>query len=64
MISITCYNQTKTYPESKRKALIDEYREGVLCCDGCEKERYMNVYLMLEAGYDKCTDSPEAEDWL
>lgn len=64
MISITCYNNTKHYPESKRRALMNEYREGIICCDGCEKERYMNIYLMLEQGYKHCTDEPTTEDWL
>ncbi len=54
--TITCYRETKTYPESKRKEMMNYYLEGMMCCEGSEQERYTHVYLDLAAGLEHCTD--------
>ncbi|MCQ2191424.1 MAG: hypothetical protein MJZ23_00995 [Paludibacteraceae bacterium] len=54
--TITCYGKTKTYPESKRKKMMNEYMLGMLSCDGSEKDRYTNIYLDLLSGKKNCTD--------
>ena len=52
-VKITCYNKTETMI---REEAIEFYREGVMCCDGCEKERYMNILLQLLDGEKVCSD--------
>lgn len=55
-IEITCYNKVETYPESARKALMKKYYEGILCCEGSEQERYVNIYLQLKDGCSVISD--------
>lgn len=55
-ITIVCYNEVKTYPESKRGELAAHFLEGVMCCDGSERERYMNIYCALKQGLTLCKD--------
>ena len=67
--TITCYGETKTYPESQRKKMVKEYKTAMLCCDGSEAERYSNIYQDLLAGETECMDterslSPELEAML
>lgn len=64
--TITCYGETKEYPESQRKKMIKEFEMAMFCCDGSEAERYRNIYRDLVAGEKKCVDtecpfSPELE---
>ena len=64
--TITCYGNTKEYPESQRKKMIKEFETAMLCCDGSEAERYRNIYGDLVAGENECMDierplSPELE---
>ena len=54
--TITCYGKTKTYPESKRKAMMKEFMVAMASCDGSEQERYTNIYLDLAGGAKVCTD--------
>ena len=54
--TITCYGKTKSYPESQRKAMMDFYYEGMVCCDGSERERYTNIYIDLSEGREHCSD--------
>ena len=53
---ITCYGETKEYPESKRKKMEDFYLDGMLSCDGSESERYQNIYFGIANGSKNCTD--------
>lgn len=55
--TITCYGETKTYPESQRKKLSKEFKTAMLCCDGSEAERYSNIYQDLIAGEQECMDT-------
>lgn len=54
--TIICYGKAKTYKESRRKALIKEFLEGMMCCDGSERDRYTNIYLDLIEGKKVCSD--------
>ena len=49
-----CYNQATVW--KSRKAAAAFYREGVMACDGCERERYMNVLLDILDGNAVCDD--------
>ena len=56
MITITCYDKTETHPEKDRRKLMKFYMEGVMCCDGSEKDRYMSIYCGLDEGHDVVDD--------
>lgn len=51
-----CYGRKQEFPESKRRERADFYYEGMVCCDGCESQRYMNLYTDLVEGRVVCTD--------
>ena len=53
-VSITCYNQTDVMT---RKEGLDLYLECMMCSEGCEQERYTNIYLQLMDGLKECNDS-------
>lgn len=53
MVKVTCYGRTK---EMKRNDAIKLYKEGVECCDGSEKERYMNILIGLMDGKAEVSD--------
>ena len=53
-VKITCYGVTKIWND--RQSAIKEFREGMMCCDGSERERYTNIYLQLISGYTECVD--------
>lgn len=53
-VSIICYNETK--PMIRRDA-IAFYFEGMMCCEGSERERYTNIYQQLMLGWMECDDS-------
>ena len=55
--TITCYGETKTYPESQRKKMAKEYKTAMLSCDGSEAERYSNIYQDLIDGEKECMDT-------
>lgn len=46
-VKVICYNKEKTMT---RKEALDLYYEGMLCCDGCEAERYQNIVCQLLEG--------------
>lgn len=54
--TITCYGETESYPESKRKEMMDFYLEAMMCCDGSERDRYSHVYADLASGAKHCFD--------
>lgn len=51
-----CYGQRKKWDD--RNDAIKEFYEGMLCCEGCERDRYTNIYLKLKEGYTVCSDEP------
>jgi len=52
-VRVTCYGQTETMTREKA---IDEYYEGMVCCDGSEAERYQTIYCQLMAGLTEVSD--------
>ena len=52
-VVIVCYGKTEKM--SRRDAMI-KYHEGMVCCDGSERERYTNIFLELLEGRKVCSD--------
>ena len=53
MVEVTCYGTTKKY---KRSDALARFYEGMLFCDGSERDRYTNIYIGLKRGYKKVDD--------
>lgn len=56
IVKVTCYGTTKEY---ERQDAIKKFLEGMMFCDGSEKERYTNIYLGLIQGYKEVSDGEE-----
>ena len=54
MVKVVCYRKEKIW-ESREEAM-DFYLQGMLACDGSERDRYATIYLQLLVGLDYCTD--------
>ena len=54
-VTTICYGQKKEWDD--RWEAVDFFKEGVMACDGAEKERYTNILLKLLAGETECSDS-------
>ena len=44
-VKVLCYRQVTEYPT--RQEAIDEFKSGMMCSEGSERERYTNIYLSL-----------------
>ena len=53
IVQITCYGRVS---EMDRQDAIREFTEGVMVCDGSERDRYMNILMDLMAGLKECRD--------
>lgn len=53
IVKVTCYNQTK---EWERSEAIAFFLEGMMSCEGAERERYTDIYIQLLGGYKECSD--------
>ena len=53
-VSIECYGEVETMT---REQALDKYRMCIDYSDGCEKERYVNIFLQLLDGYRICYDN-------
>ena len=53
-IKTVCYGETKTW--NNRQDAINFFAEGIACCEGSERERYVNIYFKLLDGETYCTD--------
>ena len=53
IVTVLCYNKEKQYT---RAEALKEFREGMIYCDGSERDRYTSVYLGLEAGLSYVDD--------
>lgn len=53
-VTVICYDDVEKF--DRRKDAIDKYYEGMLVCEGCEAERYMNVFCDLTQGRMVATD--------
>ena len=54
IVTIHCYNSTE---RMTRKAAMAKYLEGMVACEGSERDRYTNIYCKLADGYVECDDS-------
>ena len=52
-VTIICYRQEE---KMTRREAMKEYFEGMMCCDGSEKERYATIYEQLVMGAMVCSD--------
>ena len=46
-VTITCYDKTE---KRKRGEAINFYTEGMLCCEGSERDRYASIVTGLNLG--------------
>lgn len=53
-VTVTCYGKKETWA-SRAKARAF-YWEGVQCCDGAERDRYLNIVFQLDDGLTDVTD--------
>ena len=54
-VTTICYGQKQEWDD--RWEAVDFFKEGVIACDGAEKERYTNILLKLLVGETECSDS-------
>lgn len=52
-VTIICYGQPEIM---RRDEAIDKYYEGMICCEGSERDRYMEIYFQLMEGNKVCKD--------
>lgn len=54
IVTVTCYNETKTW---ERKKAIDFFWEGACSCEGHERDRYLAIVQQLKEGKITATDA-------
>ena len=54
-VTTICYGQKQEWAD--RWDAVEFFKEGVLTCDGSEKDRYTTILLKLLAGETECSDS-------
>lgn len=54
-VTVTCYDRTETMTRGKA---LEKFFEGARYCDGCESERYWEVYGQLMEGLTEVSDQP------
>ena len=54
-VTTICYGQKQEWED--RWQAVDFFKEGVMACDGSEKERYTNILLKLLSEETECSDS-------
>lgn len=53
-IRITCYRCTEEWLD--RNNAMSFYYEGMMMCEGSERDRYTDIFMQLGAGCMDCTD--------
>lgn len=53
LVVVTCYGKSETM---ERKAAMEKYQEGILCSEGSERDRYVNIYFQLARGCKEAFD--------
>ncbi|MBO7462004.1 MAG: hypothetical protein J6T96_05365 [Bacteroidales bacterium] len=53
-IKTVCYGETKIW--NSRQDAINFFADGIVCSEGSERERYVNIYCKLLEGETYCTD--------
>jgi hypothetical protein len=54
IVVIECYGQIETM---ERQKAIEKYYEGMVCCEGSERDRYVTIYEKLMNGEKICSDT-------
>lgn len=52
-VRVTCYGKTKVW---ERAAALDFFEDGILGCEGAERDRYVNIYFQLARGAKEARD--------
>lgn len=52
-VKVTCYGKTEVM---EREDALKEFFEGMMCCEGSERERYTNIYCQLVEGLNEVYD--------
>ena len=53
IVTVTCYNQTE---RMTRREALKKYYDGMICCEGSERDRYTQIYSQLMSGQMDCYD--------
>lgn len=53
IVVVTCYGQQEVM---ERRDALAKYKEGILCCEGSERDRYTDIYLQLIDGAKEASD--------
>lgn len=53
LVEITCYGQKEVL---ERKEALKKFKEGILCSEGSEQERYTTIYFELLDGLKVVSD--------
>ena len=54
LVKITCYGKTKIW---ERKEAIDFFLDGMMGCEGAEREHYTDIYIQLIDGAKEASDT-------
>ena len=54
IVVVHCYNGTMTM---NRKKALDKFLECMMCSEGAERDRYVNIYTALICGDTEVWDS-------
>lgn len=58
-VTVITYGQKQIW--DSRAEAIDFYLEGMMNCEGAERDRYTNIHLALISGASFCSDEPDVE---
>ena len=53
LVVVTCYGEQKIW---ERKEAMEFFLEGMNCCEGAERDRYVNIYYQLARGAKEAYD--------
>ena len=56
-VKTVCYGEERLWED--RKDAMKFFARGAAECDGCERERYMTVYMKLSEGASTASDDPD-----
>ena len=59
IVTITCYGKTE---KRNREEAIQFYTEGVIACEGSERDRYVSIVTGLQCGKKVVDDNWEWND--
>ena len=53
LVVVTCYGRQQVM---QRKDALAYYKDAILCCEGAERDRYVNIYFQLLDGAREAYD--------